>query len=247
MCPRIALPEPKSGDPDYTGRALPQYVAALEQSGAEPVIIRLHQLPEEIAKAITNCDGVLLPGSAADVDPQKYFAQRRPECGPADPLRDTADELLIQDAYNLSKPILGICYGMQSLNVWRSGTLVQDIHSSIDSPVNHRAGRDVAMAHQVAIDPGTLLAKLAETPRIGVNSSHHQAVDVVGDGLRVSARCPDDNIVEALEGTAANHFVVAVQWHPERSLGDPLSRRLFASFVQAAEMRRQALSSGVSS
>jgi len=241
MKPRIAIPVPHSGKPDYAQRSLPQYVRAVEQAGGEPVVIQLHEEPEQIAKIITGCQAVLLPGSAADIDPQKYgAAEKHPKTVAADPRRDTADELLLQDAYNLRKPVLGICYGMQMLNVYNQGTLIQHV----ESPVNHAAGHTVPRAHKVRIDPFSRLAGLLvsqEETGIGpleltVNSSHHQAADLVGDGLRVAARCPDDGIIEAVEGVAPDHWVVAVQWHPERSYDeDRYSRAIFCALVEAAK------------
>src|SRR5215472_6006757 len=103
--PRIAIPVPHSQKPEYSQRSLPQYLSALEKAGAEPVVIQLQSSAEEIAKQLATCQGVLLPGSAADVDPQKYGAAKQPQTNPPDALRDAADELLIQDAYNLRKPI----------------------------------------------------------------------------------------------------------------------------------------------
>ncbi len=198
------------------------------------MVIPLGLEPEELARRITSCSGVLLPGSKADVDPQKYGAAKHPKTAAADAPRDAADELLLQDAYNLHKPILGICYGLQSLNVWRTGGLVQHIESS----VNHEGRRAGDIAHHVRIEPGTLLARAlhrkADQCSLAVNSTHHQSADVVGDGLAVSARCPDDGVIEAIEGTLPDHYVLAVQWHPERSLHDPPSRLLFQSFVDAA-------------
>ena len=237
MKPRIAIPVPHSFKPDYAQRSLPQYTAAIEASGGEAVVIPLDMEPEETAKLISTCDAVLLPGSAADVDPQKYGAvERHSKTANPDPRRDTADELLLQDAYNLHKPVLGICYGLQMLNVYRSGTLVQDI----ESPVNHAAGREVPQAHQVRLEPASRFAGyIAGGARNGaeltVNSSHHQAADVIGDGLRVVARCPEDNVVEAVEGTSPGHWVLAVQWHPERSYSDAASKAIFDAFVKAAE------------
>src|SRR5438270_8845998 len=107
MKPKIAIPEPCSYDREYSGRALPPYLAALEQAGAEPVLVNLEQSPEQIARLVTQCAGILLPGSKADVDPQKFNAKKDPMTAPADPPRDATDELLLQDAYNLRKPILG--------------------------------------------------------------------------------------------------------------------------------------------
>src|SRR5512133_69238 len=236
MKPRIAIPLPHGGDPEYALRAIPQYERAVELSGGDPVRIPLDRAPAEIMKLIESCDGVLLPGSKADVDPAKFDAPRHPKTDAADPKRDTVDELLLQDAYNMRKPILGVCYGLQILNVYRTGSLIQHIESNI----NHAAGRKVAVAHDVEVDPTSKLAEIVgrkiDRAAMPVNSSHHQSADTVGDGLRVVARCPNDGIIEALEGTSPDHFVLAVQWHPERSVDqDEPSRAIFRSFVEAAE------------
>lgn len=240
MKPRIAIPLPHGGDPEYALRAIPQYERAVELSGGEPVRIPLDRAPAETMKLIESCDGVLLPGSKADVDPAKFEAPRHPKTEAADSKRDTVDELLLQDAYNMRKPILGICYGMQSLNVWRTGTLDQHLTTGI----NHEPARTVVEAHQVRIDPISKLAAILQAagvlpaggaPAILVNSSHHQAVATLGDGLRLVAWCPNDEVVEAVEGTAADHFVLCVQWHPERTYeSDANSRALFQAFVRAA-------------
>src|ERR1700716_1181691 len=137
MPPRVAIPMPHSGDRKYAERAIPQYERAVTLAGAEPVRIPLDQTPAEVMKLIERCDAVLLPGSKADVDPAKFGALRLEQTADPDPKRDTVDELLLQDAYNMRKPVLGICYGLQILNVYRSGTLIQHI----ESPVNHTAGR----------------------------------------------------------------------------------------------------------
>ncbi len=242
MKPRIAIPVPHSFKPDYAQTSLPQYTSAIERSGAEAVVIPLDADPEDIARRLRDCDGVLLPGSAADIDPQKYGAPRHPKTENADPRRDAADELLLQDAYNLKKPVLGICYGLQMLNVYRTGTLDQHLEKGVNTDVNHSAGRSVPVAHTVRVDPVSKLHSILRqaladgraTQALAVNSSHHQAADVVGDSLRVAARCPDDKVIEALEGTAPDHWVLAVQWHPERTYDDPASRAIFEAFVQAA-------------
>jgi putative glutamine amidotransferase len=240
MKPRIAIPIPNSRRPDYVWRALPQYERAVRAAGGEPVIIEVKATNSEIAQAVKLCDGVLLPGSPADVDPEKYGAQRHPSTAPADAMRDNADELLLQDAYNMRKPVFGICYGLQSLNVWRTGTLDQELPGD----VKHDAGRKVAQAHQVRVEPQSKLAEIlrnagvltgGEEPAITVNSSHHQAAEVIGDGLRLVAWCPEDGVKEAVEGTAPDHFVLGVQWHPERTYeDDATSRALFRAFVHAA-------------
>ena len=237
MRPRIAIPVPHSGDAEYAGRALPQYVRAVELAGGEAVAVPLDCAASKIEELMVGCEGVLLPGSRADVLPEKYGAARDPKTAEADLPRDTVDELLLENAYEHRKPILGICYGLQILNVHRAGSLVQHI----ESPVNHEAGRKVAIAHDVVIDAGSVLARIVTENRrkLPVNSSHHQSADGVGKGLRVSARCPEDGIIEALEGTDPDHFVLAVQWHPERSVDeDGASRAIFEAFVRAAVPRQ---------
>lgn len=228
MRPRIAIPVPHS-ESEYAQRALPPYLKAIEAAGGEPVVIQLNLPNQEIARLVTQCDGVLLPGSRADVDPEKYNAARDPHTAPADPARDNADELLLQDAYNMRKPLFGICYGVQSLNVWRTGTLAQHVES-------HSPGRDIVQAHKVSVEAGSHLAEIAGVSgEMWVNSSHHQVVENPGDGLRVVARA-EDGVIEAVEGSAPSHYVMAVQWHPERTVDvDEPSRKLFGAFVAAAK------------
>lgn len=238
--PRIAIPAPNSTRPEYVDRALPQYEHAVREAGGEPIVIPVNATPTEIAQAIKQCDGVLLPGSPADVNPEKYGEERQEKTAPSDPFRDNIDELLLQDAYNMRKPVFGICYGLQSLNVWRTGTLEQDLPGE----VNHRAGRAVAEAHRVQIEPhsrlATILREGAALPQsaplvVTVNSSHHQAAATLGDGLRLAAWCPEDEVKEAVEGTAGDHFVLGIQWHPERDYDQSsVSRAIFNGFVRAA-------------
>jgi putative glutamine amidotransferase len=243
--PRIAIPVPHSGDRDYAERSLPQYEEAVRAAGGEPVRIELDQTPAQLMGQIECCDAVLLPGSRADVDPKKYGADSHEKTASADAKRDAVDELLLRDAYNTRKPVLGICYGLQSLNVFRSGTLVQHIESAID----HSVGRAVANAHTIRIEPASKLAEIVGTSKvIAVNSSHHQSADTVSAGLRVVARSPEDGIIEALEGTAPEHFVLAVQWHPERSVNDDpelaeSARAIFRAFIEAARVRHAELAS----
>lgn len=246
MKPRIAIPIPTSTDPEYNGRSWPQYAEAIRLAGGEPVEIPLDASPRATADLINTCQGVLLPGSPADVNPHKYGHEPIPECKPADPARENVDELLIQDAHNLYKPLLAICFGTQSLNVWRGGTLVQDLSPV---PVNHSAGRTVAVAHTARIAPDSTLGQMLpreEAPeeegflRLPINSSHHQAIGIPGDGLRVVARSSEDGVVEAVEGgqdphNPQAHFVLGVQWHPERSYEiSPASKALFSRFLSEA-------------
>jgi putative glutamine amidotransferase len=186
-----------------------------------------------VAQLVASCEGVLLPGSPADVNPQKYGEEAEPDCAAADAAREAVDELLLQDASNLYKPLLGICYGFQSLNVWRGGTLLQHLKTAVD----HAAGRAVAEAHAVEVDVRSRLRRilgLGSRSTLMVNSSHHQAVGVLGDGLVRAAWSVDDGVVEAAE-VHGDHFLVGVQWHPERVLEENKAAQcLFQSFVDAA-------------
>ena len=263
MSIRIAIPEPAS--PLYTedalaynARSLPQYLHALHSAGATPILIPLHETPQRVAKVLSTVHGILLPGSGADIEPQKYGEARLAQTAPADPAREAVDELLLQDAFNLHKPILGICYGLQALNVWCGGTLLQDIPSQLPGSLNHEPGRHVHDAHALDIPANTRLAAMipaADVAHIdhkldkswaangggetsgrtaGVNSSHHQAIQTPGDNLRVSAYTAD-GVIEAIELDSPFHFVVGVQWHPERTYDlSPFSRAIFAGFVNAA-------------
>jgi putative glutamine amidotransferase len=250
MCIPIAIPEPTSNDPAYNQRSLPPYLAALRSAGATPVIVPLHERPERVAKLLASVHGVLLPGSRYDVDPQRFGELPIPECGETDAARTAVDELLLQDAFNLHKPILAICHGVQTLNVWLNGSLVQDLKTSM----NHRPGRDVLEAHPVRITLGSRLAGLIPQANAAdplVNSSHHQAIRTAGDHLLVSAVCLGDGVIEAVELKSTEHFVLGVQWHPERSYThSALSRAIFAAFMQAAvvwEPRRVEESAGLES
>ena len=236
MTVKIAIPEPTSSDAAYNQRSLPQYLAALEAAGTSPIVVPVNGPQDLVARLLAGVQGILLPGSGFDVDPERYGEERIPECGAADPARTAVDELLLQEGFNLRKPILAICHGTQNLNVWLNGTLIQDIQTQ----VNHRPGRTVVNAHPVQVAPGSKLAALlhgVDPAETQVNSSHHQAVRVAGDKLLVTAVSPGDGIVEAIELDSPDHFVLGVQWHPERTYTEKaFSRAIFAAFVQAASV-----------
>jgi len=272
MPPRIAIPMPHSSNHEYAERAIPQYERALTIAGGQPVRIGLELRPAEVRSLADGCDGVLLPGSNADVDPARFRQEKSPHTAAADMRREEVDDLLLEFAYAHRKPVLGICYGLQSLNVFRKGSLVQHIPDFLPenarAKVDHEAGRKIAVAHTVSIETKSTLAQVVSDPHgtgppsfasqgaepqrtrrdtkesdenrgdalvLPVNSSHHQSAAIIGNGLRVVARCPDDGIIEALEGTALDHFVLAVQWHPERSVDDDQhSRYIFRALVAAA-------------
>src|SRR5580700_5321388 len=233
--PRIAIPEPNSKDSEYSARSWPQYAQAIESAGGIPVKVSLSDSPAKIAQLVASCEGVLLPGSPADLNPQKYGEDPVPDCAPADPAREAVDELLLQDASNLYKPLLGICYGFQSLNVWRGGTLLQHLQTQI----KHNAGRAVPEAHVVEVDVKSRLRRilgLSSKSTFTVNSSHHQAVGILGDGLVRAAWSPEDGVIEAAEGHG-DQFLLGVQWHPERIVQENRAAQgLFQAFVDAAQV-----------
>ena len=252
MKPRIAIPVPTSTDIPYNDRSWPAYAAAVSASGGEPVKLDLTATPAEILALARSCQGVCLPGSPADVDPARYGAVLDPATSPADPAREAADNILLEDAADHAKPVLGICFGVQSLNVWRGGSLVQDL---TPLPVNHSAGATVAIAHTAIIAKESFLATLVDPAeatddgdflRLPINTSHHQAAAAPGTGLRIVARCPDDGVIEAVENDPdwkpsqspdahKPQFLLGVQWHPERSFDiSATSRNLFARLVAEA-------------
>ncbi len=246
---KIGIPVPTSTDLAYNRRSWPMYAAAVKQAGGTPVEISLDLTAGELASVARECQGVVLPGSPADVDPRLYGQERAAECAAADPLRERTDRLLLEECYRSSKPVLGICYGMQSLNVWRGGSLVQHLPGT---PVNHAAGAAVAVAHSAVlrgkglfstlVDPKEPIDKCGE-PCLPVNSSHHQSVANVGTDLRVCAVSPEDGVIEAVEGSreqGSSQFVLGVQWHPERSVEtSATSRAIFQGFLEAAMAREQ--------
>lgn len=242
--PRIAVPEPTSTDHAYNQRGWPQYAHAITSCNGIAVPVPLTESQATVAHLLSTCCAILLPGSPADLNPQKYGQSPVPESAAPDPGRESVDELMLQDAFNLHKPVLGICYGLQSLNAWRNGTLTQHLAT----PVNHAPGRQIVNAHTILILAtsrlGAICLKSGEgyadsqnqaVQLLDVNSSHHQAVATAGDGLDIVGRSAEDGVIEALELASPDHYVMGVQWHPERSFDfSAASRAIFASFVAAA-------------
>ena len=211
-----------------------EYAEAVAAAGGAPVLIPL--IPDVAAELASRLEAIVLTGSASDVDPARYGRERAAEVTKVHPQRDAADFAVLEQAFRDKKPVLGICFGMQSLNVYRGGTLIQHIPGNVPNAVEHnREAR-----HDVRLETASFLASLAgSTPSVNVNSWHHQSVEKPGAGLRVAAVAPD-GVIEAVEGTESDHFVIAVQWHPERIWKDePLSARLFQELVKAVASRRQ--------
>ena len=232
--PRIGIPMRIESTTDrfYLSR---HYSEALEASGAVPLHISLIPEQKYVAAAIDGVDGILLPGSDSDVDPQHYGKQPHPKLGTVQPIKDETDLLIIAAAEKKGIPLLAICFGMQVLNVHRGGTLIQDIESQVADAIQHEQGvpRD-RRSHSVKLLPGSLLETLAGNHEQSVNSHHHQAIEVIGKDL-VATAWSTDGLVEAFEDPRTEQFVMAVQWHPE--LGwkdDEFSQAVFRHFVQQA-------------
>ena len=211
------------------------YSEAVEAAGGAPLHVPLIPRREFIDSLVGRLEGVLLPGSASDVDPQLYGREPRPLLGSVHPLRDRTDLLLLEACEERRIPLLGICYGMQILNVARGGTLIQDIASEVPAALKHEQGAPRERpSHGLRLRADSLLARLRGGESAHVNSHHHQALEVIGRDLQETA-WSSDGLVEAVEDTRAERWAVGVQWHPE--LGwerDPFSRALFESFVGAA-------------
>jgi putative glutamine amidotransferase len=226
---RIAL----TLDRDADNSEADDYLRSLVEAG----------VPREAIEIVTPLSAVppgpfdaLLLGGGVDVDPARY-GQAQLENGSVevDSERDRIDFDLFEEARRRGAPVLGICRGLQVVNVALGGTLVQDIPTERPSDVVHARELDKTRRdHAVAVEPGSRLAKLSGGAEVQVNSRHHQAIGTIAPGLAVSGTAPD-GLAEAVED-AGGPWLVAVQWHPENlaAVGDPVSRRLFAEFVRAA-------------
>lgn len=213
----------------YIGR---DYGEAVEACGGIPLHISL--IPDEryIVETLKCLDGILLPGSDTDVEPLSYGEEPHAKLGTVITQKDATDLLILREAEKLKMPVLGICFGMQILNVFRGGTLFQDIESQISGSLKHEQGTPVDRpSHTVDIEAESLLSRLARTAEAKVNSLHHQSVKRVGENLKATARAKD-GVVEALEETRADRFNFGVQWHPEHSWrSDELSKNIFETFI----------------
>jgi len=207
------------------------YVDSLRRAGAVPVLIPPQ--PENAAEVLDDVDGLLLAGGD-DCDPAAYGEPRHASVDPVmDPRRQANDLSLARLARERGIPTLGICLGVQVMNVAAGGTLIQNIESDID----HASEPMDRHRHEVAIDGGTRLAAILGARELDVNSSHHQAIKDVGSGLRVTAHAPD-GIVEGLEDPR-HPFYVGVQWHPEDMNGEASASAIFGAFVEAARKRAE--------
>lgn len=218
------------------------YLDALERAGAVGVIMPSTISPEVISRCVQRSEGVLLTGGD-DVEPSLYVARLpkavRKTVGttPDNGQRDLRECLLINEVFRQSKPLLAICRGHQMLNVALGGTLYADLPSQQPSSIRHRrTDKRCEVVHEVRLTPDSVLAKIAGKRKLGVNSTHHQAVAQVAPALRVTGLAPD-GVVEGLElkaGAAALPFLLSVQFHPERLVRQhPEHAAIFEAFTQA--------------
>ena len=215
-----------------------RYILTLTAAGAVPWLIPL--VDEATLRGIYDrLDAVFLPGGA-DIDPATYGADAHPLCDKTDRERDRVEVALARWALEEEKPVLGVCRGMQLINVAAGGTLYRDLADELPGALKHDyfpfQGQGFArdfLAHEVRVAEGTRLAELMGAGPLRVNSMHHQGVRTLGHGLHPTAVAPD-GLVEAIEGDR-DGYLVAVQWHPEALTdNDPRTRALFADFVDAA-------------
>lgn len=210
---------------------LPDYLEGLQEAGATPVILSLTEDREEIEHLVDICDGILLTGGH-DVDPSVYGEEALNGTVLCCKARDKMERLVLEDAMQKDKPILGICRGIQLINALLGGTLYQDLPTQHPSDIDHHQTPpyDVPV-HDVFIKKDSPLYDCLGSDRISVNSYHHQAVKDVAPCLEVMAES-EDGIVEALY-KPFYRFLWAVQWHPEFSYKkDDNSRKIFKAFVR---------------
>lgn len=237
--PRVGVPfrtkkEQVAGDRSKIQR----YLKAVQMAGGEPVVVPLDLSATELKKLAASLDGIALSGSPADVDPVLFHATPHPKAAAPDRERERTDFNLLDHFFAEQKPILAICYGIQSLNVFLGGTLVQDIPSELGSRVEHDVESDYGRPetfHKIRLEAGSRVKDLANgSDDVDVNSSHHQSVLQPGRGMRVTARAAD-GVIEAIESASIGHWVIAVQWHPERMVEtDAFALSLFRGLVAAA-------------
>ncbi len=211
------------------------YAEAVAVAGGDPLYIPLIADEAYLQSLTERLDGLLLSGSNSDLDPAYYDEEPRQHLGNVCAERDQTDLGLLKFAEARNLPILAICFGAQSLAVSRGGSLFQDLPSELPEVLKHDQGEPYGRpSHRITIEVDSLLAQLAGTITARVNTSHHQAIKEPGENLRITATTRD-GVIECVEDTRADRFVLGVQWHPE--LGwekDELSQAIFQRFVSEA-------------
>jgi putative glutamine amidotransferase len=212
------------------------YVTALERAGLIPLIVPPLSGEDAAASVLDSVSGLVLTGGE-DVDPARYGEQRHEKVRTVNVARDATEAALVEEARARGTPVLAICRGIQILNVALGGTLVQDIPSQCGTDIDHdEEGARNSRTHEVTIEPDSLIARAVGTEHLSVNSFHHQSVKRVADGMRVTARSPD-GVIEGIESTDDDWWVMAVQWHPEEMTdsAEPWDRGLFKAFAKKLE------------
>lgn len=224
-------------EPTYFLRA--RYLRAIEESGGIPVVLPLAASHETRLRLLNGLQGLLLTGSGPDLPPSLYGERQRYKFRLMSPARYGFELEMIRMAADRDLPILGICGGMQAINVALGGSLFQDISSQISSPIPHRSPLPATrLSHPIQVVSGSLLRRITRQMRIRVNSSHHQSVKQVAPPLVASAVAPD-GVVEAIE-SPRHAFLLGVQWHPEFLYNrHEIHRRLFKAFLEAAQGRER--------
>jgi putative glutamine amidotransferase len=217
-----------------------KYIAAVVQAAdCLPLLIPVLETPLDVAQILAHVDGIFFPGSPSNVEPTRYAGNPSVPGTLHDPHRDATTLSLIPRAVERGVPVLGVCRGFQEMNVAMGGTLHQRVHE-VEGLGDHRENKEQPLdvqygpSHDVLLEEGGVLRKLAGADRIQVNSLHWQGVDQLAPGLAVEARAPD-GLVEAFRVQSAANFAIAVQWHPEwKVMTNPFSQALFAEFGRAA-------------
>lgn len=214
-----------------------RYYEAVAAAGGAPVLIPLLDDIDALRATYDACDGILIPGGV-DMDPATYGEAPHEKLGRIDPDRDRVELQLARWCIEDRKPLLGLCRGLQVINVAQGGTLFQDLAAQHEGSIRHDYfpnygfERDY-LSHEVAVTPSSRLRSLVDLDQLPVNSMHHQGVKQLGRGL-VACAVASDGLVEGVEAPNG-HWMIGVQWHPEVfESTDPHSRDLFRGFIQAA-------------
>jgi putative glutamine amidotransferase len=217
-----------------------RYYEAVATAGGAPVLVPLLKEEDALRATYDACDGILIPGGV-DMDPATYGETPHEKLGRIDPDRDRVELQITRWCIEDKKPLLGLCRGLQVINVAQGGTLFQDLDAQLDGAIRHDYFPTYGferehLSHDVAVEPSSRLHSLVNLDQLPVNSMHHQGVRQLGRGLLACARS-SDGLIEAVESTNG-HWMVGVQWHPEVFENtDPHTRDLFRGFVDAARER----------
>jgi putative glutamine amidotransferase len=235
ITPDISTPTPETPHPRYELKTA--YAEAVLRSGGLPFVLPYSDDRGVIDAYLDRVSGVLVTGGAFDISPELYHEPVQDGLGPLKPVRTTFELTVLRAALARKMPVLGVCGGMQLLNVACGGTLVQDIALELPSARPHQQQHDRAQPqHPVEVKGDTQLAECVGRGQLMVNSTHHQAVKKVGEGLLVCATAPD-GVIEAIEHKEG--FALGVQWHPELLLESvPPNLGVYRTFVTRARDRR---------